>query len=108
MKNLKILLCLFVGLVISNAAFAKTEQVKLTKNVLFSGEAVVFSTTKGEVALNASMLSDKVAKQIKPFKKGQCLQIQSKYGFFKDTNDGQYIQSIRPCEKKAINRYRTV
>lgn len=28
MKNLKNLLCLFVGLVISNSAFAKTEQVK--------------------------------------------------------------------------------
>jgi hypothetical protein len=46
------------------------------------------------------MLPEKVAKQMKPFKKGQCLQIQSKNGFFKDTNDGQYIQSIRPCVKK--------
>ncbi|MCU4543102.1 hypothetical protein KTJ16_18205 [Acinetobacter bereziniae] len=100
MKNFKLLFCLLTGLVISNAALAKTEQVILKKNIVFSGEAIIIQTTKGEVILNAYMLSDKVAKQMKPFKKGQCLQIQSKNGFFKDTNDGQYIQSIQPCVKK--------
>lgn len=100
MKNFKILLCCLAGLVVSNVALAKTEQVTLKKNLILSGEAIIFPTTKGEVVLNASMLQDKVAKQMKPFKKGQCLQIQSQHGFFKDTNDGQYIQSIRPCAKK--------
>ncbi|WP_265596701.1 hypothetical protein [Acinetobacter sp. ANC 3929] len=33
-------------------------------------------------------LSIEVAKQLKPYKKRQCLEIQSKYGFFKDTGDG--------------------
>lgn len=100
MKNFKILLCFLAGLVASNVALAKTEQVTLKKNLILSGEAIIFPTTKGEVVLNASMLPEKVAKQMKPFKKGQCLQIQSQNGFFKDTNDGQYIQSIRPCAKK--------
>ncbi|RZG69695.1 hypothetical protein EXU29_17055 [Acinetobacter wuhouensis] len=100
MKNFKLLFCLLTGLVISNAALAKTEQVTLKKNIVLSGEAIIIPTTKGEVVLNAYMLSDKVAKQMKPYKKGQCLQIQSKNGFFKDTNDGQYIQSIQPCVKK--------
>ncbi|WP_151803259.1 hypothetical protein [Acinetobacter guillouiae] len=100
MKNFKLLFCLLAGLAISNAALAKTEQVTLKKNLILTGEAIIFQTTKGEVILNAYMLSDKVAKQMKPFKKGQCLQIQSKNGFFKDTNDGQYIQSIQPCVKK--------
>lgn len=100
MKNFKIMLCCLAGLVASNFAFAKTEQVTLKKNLILSGEAIIFPTTKGEVVLNASMLPEKVAKQMKPFKKGQCLQIQSQNGFFKDTNDGQYIQSIRPCAKK--------
>lgn len=100
MKNFKIMLCFLVGLAASNVALAKTEQVTLKKNLILSGEAIIFPTTKGEVILNASMLSEKVAKQMKPFKKGQCLQIQSQNGFFKDTNDGQYIQSIRPCAKK--------
>lgn len=94
------MLCFLVGLAASNVALAKTEQVTLKKNIVFSGEAIIFPTTKGEVVLNASMLPEKVAKQMKPFKKGQCLQIQSQNGFFKDTNDGQYIQSIRPCAKK--------
>lgn len=44
-------------------------------------------------------LPERVAKQIKPFKKGQCLEVQSKHGFFQDTGDGQYIQSIRPCKR---------
>ncbi len=100
MKNFKIMLCFLAGLAASNVALAKTEQVTLKKNIVFSGEAIIFPTTKGEVILNAYMLQDKVAKQMKPFKKGQCLQIQSQHGFFKDTNDGQYIQSIRPCAKK--------
>ena len=100
MKNFKLLFCLLAGLAISNAALAKTEQVTLKKNLILTGEAIIFQTTKGEVILNAYMLSDKVAKQMKRFKKGQCLQIQSKNGFFKDTNDGQYIQSIQPCVKK--------
>jgi len=94
------MLCFLAGLVASNVALAKTEQVTLKKNLILSGEAIIFPTTKGEVILNASMLPEKVAKQMKPFKKGQCLQIQSQNGFFKDTNDGQYIQSIRPCAKK--------
>ena len=100
MKNFKIMLCLLAGFTASNVALAKTEQVTLKKNLILSGEAIIFPTTKGEVILNASMLPEKVAKQMKPFKKGQCLQIQSQNGFFKDTNDGQYIHSIRPCAKK--------
>lgn len=100
MKNFKIILCCLAGFAASNVALAKTEQVTLKKNLILSGEAIIFPTTKGEVVLNASMLPEKVAKQMKPFKKGQCLQIQSQNGFFKDTNDGQYIQSIRLCAKK--------
>ncbi|KHO14356.1 hypothetical protein NT90_16280 [Acinetobacter baumannii] len=100
MKFFKPLFYLLAGLAISNAALAKTEQVTLKKNLILNGEAIIFPTTKGEVILNAYMLPEQVAKQMKPFKKGQCLQIQSKNGFFKDTNDGQYIQSIRPCVKK--------
>ena len=100
MKIFKPLFCLLAALTLSNAALAKTEQVTLKKNLIFSGEAIIFPTTQGEVILNAYMLPQKVAKQMKPFKKGQCLQVQSKNGFFKDTNDGQYIQSIRPCAKK--------
>ena len=100
MKTFKLLFCLLAGLIFSNIAIAKVEQVTLKKNLILSGEAIIFPTTKGEVVLNASMLPEKVAKQMKPFKKGQCLQIQSQNGFFKDTNDGQYIQSIRPCAKK--------
>ena len=100
MKTFKFLFCFLAGLAISNVAFAKTEQVTLKKNLILSGEAIIFPTTQGEVILNAYMLPEKVAKQMKPFKKGQCLQIQSKNGFFKDTNDGQYIQSIRPCVTK--------
>lgn len=94
------MLFFLAGFAASNVALAKTEQVTLKKNLILSGEAIIFPTTKGEVVLNASMLPEKVTKQMKPFKKGQCLQIQSQNGFFKDTNDGQYIQSIRPCAKK--------
>ena len=100
MKFFNPLFCFLAALTLSNAALAKTEQVTLKKNLILSGEAIIFPTTKGEVILNASMLPEKVAKQMTSFKKGQCLQIQSQNGFFKDTNDGQYIQSIRPCAKK--------
>ena len=100
MKNFKVLLCLIFGITLSNVALAKTEQVTLKKSLVFSGEALIFSTTKGEVILNAFILPEKVLKGIKPYKKGQCLQIQSKNGFFNNNNDGQYIQSIRPCPKK--------
>ena len=100
MKIFKPLFCLLAALTLSNAALAKTEQVTLKKNLIFSGEAIIFPTTQGEVILNAYMLPQKVTKQMKPFKKGQCLQVKTKNGFFKDTNDGQYIQSIRPCAKK--------
>ncbi|WP_303297538.1 hypothetical protein [Acinetobacter pittii] len=31
-----------------------------------------------------------------------CLEIKSKHGFFKDTGDGQYIESIQPCSKKGL------
>lgn len=100
MKNFKLLFCFLAGLAFSNAVLAKTEQITLKKNIVFSGEAIIIPTTKGEVVLIAALLSNSVAKQLKPFKKGQCLQVQSKNGFFKDTNDGQYIQSIQPCVKK--------
>lgn len=102
-KTMKISLLLIVGLstlLTANAAMAKTEQIILTKNIQFGEEAVIFNTTKGQVLINAYALPDKVAKQIKPYKKGQCLEIQSKYGFFKDTGDGIYIQNIRTCLKK--------
>lgn len=100
MKNFKVLLCLIFGITLSNAALAKTEQVALKNKITFGEEAIIFQTTKGEVILNMYALPEKVLKQMKPFKKGQCLQIQSKNGFFNDTNDGQYIQSIRLCPKK--------
>ena len=67
----------------------------------FGEEAIIFPTTKGEVILNSFALPAQVAKQLKPYKKGQCLEIQSQYGFFKDTGDGQYIQSIRPCKNAS-------
>ncbi|EXH89938.1 hypothetical protein J606_1821 [Acinetobacter baumannii 318814] len=81
-----------------SAANAKTEKITLKQPIDFGGEAVIFNTTKGEVILNIYALPENVAKQLKPFKKGQCLEVQSKYGFFRDTGDGQYIQSIRPCK----------
>lgn len=102
-KTMKTLLLLIGGLstlLTANTAMAKTEQIILTKNIQFGEEAVIFNTTKGQVLINAYALPDKVAKQIKPYKKGQCLEIQSKYGFFKDTGDGIYIQNIRTCVKK--------
>lgn len=101
MKNIKIISCGLFSLLISTAVMAKTEQIILKKDLGFGEEAVIFSTTKGEVFLNRYALSATVAKQIKSYKKGQCLEIQSQYGFFKDTGDGQYIQSIRPCKSRS-------
>lgn len=101
MKNLKIISCTLFSLLISTTVMAKTEQITLKKNLGFGEEAVIFPTTKGEVILNRYALSAAVTKQIKPYKKGQCLEIQSQHGFFKDTGDGQYIQSIRPCRSPS-------
>ena len=53
MKTFKFLFCFLAGLAISNVALAKTEQVTLKKNLILSGEAIIFPTTKGEVILNA-------------------------------------------------------
>ena len=101
MKNLKIISCALFSLFFTTTVMAKTEQITLKKDVGFGEEAVIFPTTKGEVILNRYALPAAVAKQIKPYKKGQCLEIQSQYGFFKDTGDGQYIQRIRPCKSPS-------
>ena len=101
MKKLKVILMACVFSALSTAAMAKTEQITLKANVHYGEEAVIFPTTKGEVIINSFALPTQVAKQLKPYKKGQCLEIQSKYGFFKDTGDGSYIQSIRPCKKNS-------
>lgn len=101
MKLIQIFTCGLLTLAASSMAFAKTEQITLKSNVHYGEEAVIFPTTKGEVILNSYTLPSQVAKQLKPYKKGQCLEIQSKYGFFKDTGDGSYIQSIRPCKKNS-------
>lgn len=101
MKLIQLFSCGLLTLAVSSVAFAKTEQITLKANVHYGEEAVVFPTTRGEVILNSFALPIQVAKQLKPYKKGQCLEIQSKYGFFKDTGDGAYIQSIRPCKKTA-------
>ncbi|MDC5450766.1 hypothetical protein [Acinetobacter baumannii] len=101
MKNLKmvrLLTCGLLSLLMYSVANAKTEKITLKQPIDFGGEAVIFNTTKGEVILNLYALPVKVAEQLKPYKKGQCLEVQSKYGFFRDTGDGQYIQSIRPCK----------
>ncbi|HCJ6425081.1 hypothetical protein [Acinetobacter baumannii] len=101
MKNLKmvrLLTCGLLSLLMCSVANAKTEKITLKQPIDFGGEAVIFNTTKGEVILNLYALPVKVAEQLKPYKKGQCLEVQSKYGFFRDTGDGQYIQSIRPCK----------
>ena len=55
MKTFKFLFCFLAGLAISNVALAKTEQVTLKKNLILSGEAIIFPTSKGEVILNAYM-----------------------------------------------------
>lgn len=98
-KMVRLLTCGLLSLLMCSVATAKTEKITLKRPIDFGGEAVIFNTTKGEVILNIYALPERVAKQLKPFKKGQCLEIQSKYGFFQDTGDGQYIQNIRPCKR---------
>ncbi len=61
-----------------------------------------FQLLKAKSFLNSYAIPAKVVPQVKPFKKGQCLEIKSKHGFFKDTGDGQYIESIQPCSKKGL------
>ncbi|WP_224973855.1 hypothetical protein [Acinetobacter oleivorans] len=102
MNSIKLIACGILSLSVSSIAFATTEQVTLKANVYYGEESVVFSTTKGEVILNSYAIPAKVVPQVKPYKKGQCLEIKSKYGFFKDTGDGQYIESIQPCAKKGL------
>lgn len=102
MNSIKLIACGILSLSVSSIAFAKTEQVILKSNVYYGEESVVFPTTKGEVILNSYAIPAKVVPQVKPYKKGQCLEIKSKYGFFKDTGDGLYIESIRPCAKKGL------
>ena len=101
MNNIKIISCALFSLFFTTIVMAKTEQITLKKDVGFGEEAVIFPTTKGEVILNRYALSATVANQIKPYKKGQCIEIQSQHGFFKDTGDGQYIQRIRPCKSPS-------
>ncbi|WP_345774155.1 hypothetical protein [Acinetobacter baumannii] len=77
------------------------------ENVDLSGYTTAYSAfaqgdETGEVILNSYAIPAKVVPQVKPFKKGQCLEIKSKHGFFKDTGDGQYIESIQPCSKKGL------
>ncbi len=89
------------SLLITHTAMAKTEQITLKKSIEFGEEAVIINTTQGEVILNYYALPDKVARKLEPYKKGQCLEVESKHGFYQDTGDGQYIQSIRPCKTKS-------
>ncbi|MFG0635326.1 hypothetical protein [Acinetobacter soli] len=93
------LMTLVMGLSLSATAMAKTEQIKLTRNLEMGEEAIIFTTAKGQVILNYYALADQVAKQLKPYKRGQCLQIQSRTGFYQQQDDGASIQSIRPCPK---------
>ncbi len=102
MNPIKLIICGILSLSFSSISFAKTEQVTLKANVYYGEESVVFPTTKGEVILNSYAIPAKVVPQVKPYKKGQCLEIKSKHGFFKDTGDGQYIESIQPCTKKGL------
>ncbi|QNX86609.1 hypothetical protein [Acinetobacter seifertii] len=102
MSPIKFIVCGILSFIVSSIAFAKTEQVTLKANVYYGEESVVFPTTKGEVILNSYAIPAKVVPQVKPYKKGQCLEIKSKHGFFKDTGDGQYIESIQPCTKKGL------
>ncbi|MDE4040226.1 hypothetical protein [Acinetobacter pittii] len=102
MSPIKLIACGILSFIVSSIAFAKTEQVTLKANVYYGEESVVFPTTKGEVILNSYAIPAKVVPQVKPYKKGQCLEIKSKHGFFKDTGDGQYIESIQPCSKKGL------
>lgn len=102
MNPIKLIACGILSLLISSIAFAKTEQITLKSNVYYGEESVVFPTTKGEIILNSYAIPAKVVSQVKPYKKGQCLEIKSKHGFFNDTGDGQYIESIKPCTKKGL------
>ncbi|EXE59576.1 MULTISPECIES: hypothetical protein [Acinetobacter calcoaceticus/baumannii complex] len=102
MSPIKLIACGILSFIVSSIALAKTEQVTLKANVYYGEESVVFPTTKGEVILNSYAIPAKVVPQVKPYKKGQCLEIKSKHGFFKDTGDGQYIESIQPCTKKGL------
>ncbi|HFP7023023.1 TPA: hypothetical protein ACHKB2_001072 [Acinetobacter baumannii] len=102
MSLIKLIACGILSFIVSSIAFAKTEQITLKANVYYGEESVVFPTTKGEVILNSYAIPAKVVPQVKPYKKGQCLEIKSKHGFFKNTGDGQYIQSIQPCTKKGL------
>lgn len=102
MNPIKLIACGILSLLISSIAFAKTEQITLKSNVYYGEESIVFPTTRGEVILNSYAIPAKVVPQIKPYMKGQCLEIKSKHGFFNDTGDGQYIENIRPCTKKGL------
>jgi len=102
MNSIKLIVYGILSLSVSSIAFAKTEQITLKANVYYGEESVVFPTAKGEIILNSYAIPAKVVPQVKPYKKGQCLEIKSKYGFFKDIGDGQYIESIRPCTKKGL------
>ncbi|MCU4328788.1 hypothetical protein KTG55_03135 [Acinetobacter pittii] len=102
MNPIKLIICGILSLSVSSISFAKTEQITLKANVYYGEESVVFPTTKGEVIFNSYAIPAKVVPQVKPYKKGQCLEIKSKHGFFKDTGDGQYIESIQPCPKKGL------
>ncbi|WP_333670171.1 hypothetical protein [Acinetobacter guillouiae] len=101
MKNIKIISCGLFSVLMSTAVMAKTEQIILKKDLGFGEEAVIFTTAQGERIFNYYAFPEKVAQQIKPYKKGQCLEIQSKHGFFKDTADEHSIQSIRPCKSRS-------
>lgn len=101
MKTIQSIMGILLGLSVATSAMAKTEKIILKNAISMGEEAVIFPTTKGEVILNYYALPEKVANQIKSFKKGQCLEIQSKYGFFKDTGDGSYISNIAPCKSPS-------
>ncbi|WP_224970432.1 hypothetical protein [Acinetobacter oleivorans] len=102
MNSIKLIACGILSLSVTSIAFAKTEQITLKSNVYYGEESVVFPTNKGEIILNSYAIPAKVVPQVKPYKKGQCLEIKSKHGFFKDIGDGQYIESIQPCAKKGL------
>ena len=101
MNPIKLIACGVLSLSLSSIAFAKTEQITLKANVYYGEESVVFPTTKGEVILNSYAMPAKVVPQVKPFKKGQCLEIKSKYGFFKDTGDGHILKVSNLVARKV-------
>ncbi|MDS7931562.1 hypothetical protein RMB13_19155 [Acinetobacter sp. V102_4] len=94
--------CGLMGILMTTSAIAKTEQIILKKDMGFGEEAVIFSTTQGERVFNYFAFPEKVAQQIKPYKKGQCLEIKSKHGFFNGNEDEHSIDSIRPCPKNGL------